>query len=66
MHDSPSLSVFHLDDDPFQLERVQKALEKNPVSGHFKITSFDLPVDLMAALNGGAAPEIVILDIQVD
>lgn len=60
------LTVFHLDDDPFQLDRVHAALEKNAVDGEFKVTSFESPKELLEQMRQCPAPDIVILDIHVD
>jgi DNA-binding NtrC family response regulator len=62
----PSLRVLHLDDDPFELERVREALEKNVVACFFKVESVGKAADYRKKLAQAPAPEVVILDIHVD
>jgi DNA-binding NtrC family response regulator len=62
---NPVLKVLHLDDDPFELERVQNALEKNGIDCHFQVTSVSTTEKFITSLNS-FKPEVAILDIHLD
>lgn len=66
MSEVHTLKVFHLDDDPFQLDRVHAALEKNAIDGEFHVSSFEEPAELLQKIREGHIPDVVILDIHVD
>ena len=42
------LKVVHLDDDPFELERVKAALEKHAMACSFDVESFSTSIFLLA------------------
>lgn len=60
------LKVFHLDDDPFELERVKAALEKHATACSFDIESFSNSEDYRRRINHKPVPDVVILDIHID
>ncbi len=60
----PTLSILHLDDDPFERERVQTALEQHPVSCRFKVKSVATVAEYRKELTA-TRPDLVILDIHV-
>jgi DNA-binding NtrC family response regulator len=62
----PSLKVLHLDDDPFELDRVRDALEKNMVACFYKVESVNNAVDYKKRLAMTPQPDVVILDIHID
>ena len=59
------LRVLHLDDDPFELERVQTALEKHALDCTFAVTSVSTVADFQSKLASGLRPDVVILDIHI-
>jgi len=59
------LRVLHLDDDPFELERVQNALEKHPLACTFHVQSAATVEDFRKKLRLEPSTDIVILDIHV-
>ena len=59
-----SLKVLHLDDDPFELERVKNALETNALDCTFTVESVNNVIDYRQKLSH--YPDIVILDIHVN
>jgi DNA-binding NtrC family response regulator len=63
------LKVLHLDDDPFELERVQRALEKNAVPGAgsrpFKVESVATVQAYRQRLAVKPAPDVALLDIHI-
>lgn len=63
--ESPELRVVHLDDDPFELERVQNALEKHALDCSFKVESVATVDAYKARLELPPLPDVVILDIHV-
>ena len=65
-HPPPKLSVLHLDDDPFELERVQVALEKNAIECTYAVTSVPTVAEYQGRLAKEPKPDIVILDIHID
>jgi DNA-binding NtrC family response regulator len=68
MSKSPALRVLHLDDDPFELERVRNALEKNAPTGPgaptFHVESVGNAAEYRRRLAG--KPDVVILDIHIE
>lgn len=61
----PVLRVLHLDDDPFELERVNSALEKNTLDCAFKVESVGTAADYYKRLMAKPRPDVVILDIHI-
>lgn len=59
------LKVLHLDDDIFETERVQKALEKHPIEAEFQVTSTQNAEEYLKIISGDYNPDIVLLDIHV-
>ena len=59
-----SLKVLHLDDDPFELERVKNALEKHALDCTFHVESTSNVSDFRQKLSN--YPDLVILDIHVN
>jgi DNA-binding NtrC family response regulator len=66
MSSQPILRVLHLDDDPFELERVQHALEKHALDCRFVVQSVADVGAYRKALAARPAPDVAILDIHVD
>lgn len=60
------LKVVHLDDDPFELERVKSALEKHALSCKFSVESFSTSETFRKRLAQKPLPDVVILDIHID
>jgi DNA-binding NtrC family response regulator len=60
----PLLKVLHLDDDPFEWERVRDALEKNVLDCHFQVRSVGNEKDYKTTLNS-FKPDVCILDIHM-
>jgi DNA-binding NtrC family response regulator len=60
------LKVVHLDDDPFELERVKSALEKHALACRFAVESFSTSDSFRKRLGQKPAPDVVILDIHID
>lgn len=60
------LKVVHLDDDPFELERVKTALEKHPLSCTFDVESLSTSEEFRKRINLKPVPDVVILDIHID
>ncbi len=60
-----SLLLYHLDDDPFEIERVKKSLEKNPVEYSFHVVSFLSLGEFQEKLKE-KKPQIILLDIFLD
>ena len=60
-----ALTVLHLDDDPFELERVQRALEGHAIDCVFKVYSVKSVADFESQL-GLVKPDVVILDVHVE
>jgi DNA-binding NtrC family response regulator len=60
------LKVIHLDDDPFELERVKAALEKHAMSCSFDVESFSTSEEYRRRINHKPVPDVVILDIHID
>jgi len=60
------LSVVHLDDDPFELERVKAALEKHAMACSFEVESFSTSEEYRRRINHKPVPDVVILDIHID
>jgi DNA-binding NtrC family response regulator len=64
--DSISLRVLHVDDDPFELDRVKLALEKHPTSCTFHVESLSQADAFLKRLaSRQLAPDVVILDIHL-
>jgi DNA-binding NtrC family response regulator len=61
-----SLRVVHLDDDPFELERVKRALEQHATACTFQVESLSQVDTFRKRLRSRPAPEIVILDIHLN
>lgn len=66
MPSTPTLRVLHLDDDPFELERVQRALEGHALDCAFEVTSVASIADYRQRLGVKPTPDVVILDIHID
>jgi len=60
------LRVLHLDDDPFELERVQNALEKYSLDCAYAVTSVSSVTKFQAQLKTKPQPDVIILDIHID
>lgn len=60
------LRVLHLDDEPFELERMKNALESSELNGGFIVESIDNVESYLGRLGDAPAPDIVILDIHID
>lgn len=61
----PKLRVVHLDDDPFELERVQNSLEKNALDCTFLVESMATVAAYKKRLGVSPRPDVAILDIHV-
>ncbi len=63
---TPTLRLIHLDDDPFERERVQTALEKHALAAcHFEVKSVPSVDAYRKQLAQKPSPDVVILDIHV-
>lgn len=62
---SPVLQVVHLDDDPFELERVKSALEQHAVEGSFVVESVASTSDYIDSIKSKKQIDIVILDVYI-
>lgn len=60
------LKVVHLDDDPFELERVRSALEKHALTCSFDVESLSTSEEFRKRINLKPIPDVVILDIHID
>ena len=60
------LKVVHLDDDPFELERVKAALEKHAMACSFDVESYSTSEEYRRRINHKPVPDVVILDIHID
>lgn len=58
--------ILHLDDDPLFLDQVRDILSADPSSPSMPVQSFANAAALEAALDEGAEPAVVILDIFLD
>ena len=63
---SDRLLVLHIDDDPFQLDRVKAALEGNPDIHPFQVQSVETAEEFLAAAKQPLKPAIILLDIHID
>lgn len=63
---TPKLRVLHLDDDPFELERVQRALEGHAMDCTFEVSSVPSIGEYRKRISARPTPDVVILDIHVD
>ncbi|MBI4404810.1 MAG: sigma-54-dependent Fis family transcriptional regulator [Deltaproteobacteria bacterium] len=61
-----TLRIVHLDDDPFELERVAQAFEKPIMGTSFGVESVGSVVEYKRRLESQPAPDIAILDIHLD
>jgi DNA-binding NtrC family response regulator len=59
------LTVFHLDDDLFALQRVRDQLPRSQELCEFAVESFETEDALMAALKGKTKPDLILLDIHL-
>lgn len=59
------LRVLHLDDDPFELERLKRALEQHATACTFQVESFSNIDGFLKRIRSRPAPEVVILDIHL-
>jgi len=59
-----TLKVLHLDDDPFELERIKTSLENHALDCQFQVTSVSKPGDFITALDH--EPDVVILDVHIN
>jgi len=59
-----TLSVLHLDDDPFELDRVKTALEHHALACNFVVTSVSTPQEFLNALADD--PDVIILDVHIN
>jgi len=59
-----TLKVLHLDDDPFEIERIKDALEKHALDCRFLVQSVASVADFHRKLRD--KPDVIILDIHVD
>jgi len=62
---TPELLVWHVDDDPFELERVRKALEQNAVDCRFIVESFDSAMKLNERFRHRPFGDVMLLDINM-
>lgn len=60
------LLVLHIDDDPFQLDRVKAALEGNPDIHPFQVQSVETAEEFLTAVKQSPKPAIILLDIHID
>ena len=63
--DFPILKVLHLDDDPFEWDRIKEALSKTVIDCHFQSHSVGTVDDYKTALMD-FKPDVCILDIHID
>ncbi len=61
-----SLRILHLDDDPFELERFQKAIADCEMACDLQVESFSDPLECKARLEEAPKADISILDIHID
>jgi len=59
------LKVLHIDDNPFELERIKVALPNNKLGVSFEIESFSDPEVFLKRLTAKNRPDIVILDVDL-
>ena len=64
MKDAP-ITVTHLDDDVYMLEKMAQALQNASGECSFKVTSADNEHDFFESLKAGKKPAIVILDVDL-
>lgn len=62
---APLLRVLHVDDDPFELDRVRKALETYAIDCRFAVESLASAAACEARLVALPTPDIVVLDIHL-
>lgn len=62
----PTLRVLHLDDEPFELERLKEALEDCDFHTTFNVESLSTPEQYKERLESRPTPDIVVLDINLD
>lgn len=60
------LKIIHLDDDPFELDRVRNALEKHSMTCKFSVESLSTSESFRKRLGQKPTPDVVILDIHID
>ncbi len=63
---APLLRVLHIDDDPFELERVQRALEGHALDCRFEVSSVATAAEYRKRLAAAPKPDVAILDIHID
>jgi len=62
---TPELLVWHIDDDPFELERVRKALEQNAMDCRYIVESFDSPQKLYERFRSRPFADVILMDIHM-
>ena len=62
----PTLHILHLDDDPFELSKVEKALSRNSIHCKFTVDSASNVSIFKNKLISTPRPDLVILDIHID
>lgn len=62
---SPVLRVVHLDDDPFELDRVRDALENHGVDCRFTVRSAGSVADYFKFLESEKKIDVIILDVNI-
>lgn len=60
----PTLRILHLDDDPFELDKVEDALKRNSIACHFDVESSSTVNDYRRKLKQDSH-DIAILDIHI-
>jgi DNA-binding NtrC family response regulator len=61
-----ALRVLHLDDEPFELERMKNALDQNSLDFSFVVEPIHSVETYRARIGQKPSPDIVILDIHID
>jgi DNA-binding NtrC family response regulator len=65
-NENRALRVLHLDDEPFELERMKNALDQNSLDFSFEVESIPSIDEYRRRLGQNPPPEIIILDIHID
>jgi DNA-binding NarL/FixJ family response regulator len=61
-----NLHILHLDDEPFELENLARALKASEGTPTFQVESCSSLDKYLVRLQGKSIPDIVILDIHLD
>lgn len=65
MSELAMLRVLHLDDNPFELDKVKAALSQNAFGASFHVESFYTAESFLARLGNGPSPDVIILDVDL-